>query len=83
MFNVDNMMNNDEKERLKSLGVIKKLRFQNKIINLINKYRTKLSKAGCNLYLEDKNRPISDYSESDQKVMLSIREEMRECIKNM
>jgi hypothetical protein len=80
MFNIDNMLSDMEKERLNSLGVIKKLKFQKKVINLITKYRSKLSKVGCDLYLEDKNRPISDYNTNDQKVLLDIREELRECI---
>lgn len=80
MFNIDNMLSDMEKERLNSLGVIKKLKFQKKVINLITKYRSKLSKVGCDLYLEDKNRPISDYSTNDQKVLLDIRGELRECI---
>ena len=74
------MLSDNEKERLNSLGVIKKLKFQKKVINLITKYRSKLSKVGCDLYLEDKNRPISDYGTNDQKVLLDIREELRECI---
>lgn len=80
MNNIDNMLSNEEKDKLNSLSKFKKLIFKKKIGQLIVKYQSRLSKAGCDLYLEDKNRPLNDYSENDQKVMLSIKEEMKECI---
>lgn len=83
MFNIDNMLSDKEKAQLQGLGTIKRLRFQNRCINIANKYRKKLSKDGLELAIENRDRPISDYSPQDQEVILNIREELRQCITNM
>jgi hypothetical protein len=77
------MLSDKEKAQLQGLGTFRKLRFQNKCINIANKYHKKLSKDGLELAIENRDRPISDYSPQDQEVILNIREELRECILNM
>lgn len=83
MFNIDNMLSDKEKAQLQGLGTFRKLRFQNKCINIAKKYQKKLSKDGVELAIENRDRPISDYSPQDQIVILNIREELRKCITNM